>query len=58
MSPIEERILKNQIEILWAINRTLGKMFPELVGCGGELDGMRDDLSKAANDTKTLIEKT
>ncbi|WP_316176283.1 hypothetical protein [Bradyrhizobium sp. SZCCHNRI1073] len=56
MTGAEERILKNQWEIMWALNIFLGKQFPDLVGRGGELDRMRDDLAAASKETKTLLD--
>lgn len=58
MTEVEKRILKNQTEILWAINIALGKMLPDLVGRGGELDRIRDDLRIAAKDTTALVERS
>lgn len=54
---VEARILKNQYEIMWVLHFVLGKLQPELVGRGGELDRMRDDLRNASNDTRSLMEK-
>jgi hypothetical protein len=55
MTEAETRILKNQIEIMWALNRLLGKLLPDLVGRGGELDRMRDDLATASKETKSVL---
>lgn len=55
MTEIEKRIIQNQIEIMWAINYILKKMMPDLVGRGGELDRMCDDLRHASNDSKKLL---
>ena len=56
MTEVESRILKNQIEIMWTLNIALGKLLPELVGRGGELDRMRDDLADASKETRKLVE--
>jgi hypothetical protein len=58
MSEAESRILLNQIEIMWVLNLALGKLLPDLVGRGGELDRMRSDLTTAAKDTKELLERS
>lgn len=55
MTDVERRILQNQMEILWVINFALGKLMPDLVGRGGELDRMRDDMATAAKETRTLL---
>lgn len=55
MTEVEARILQNQIEIMWVLNLLLGKLLPDLIGRGGELDHMRDDLADASKTTKALI---
>lgn len=55
MTAAEKRIIQNQIEILWVLNLALGKLLPDLVGRGGELDRMREDLGAAAKDSKALL---
>lgn len=55
MTEIEARILKNQFEIIWALNYLLKGANRDLVGRGGELDRLCDDLRHAANDTLGLI---
>lgn len=57
MTDREARILENQIEIMWSLSYLLGKAAPDLLGRGGELDRMRDDLAAASKDTKRLLEK-
>jgi hypothetical protein len=52
----ERRILQNQMEIMWSINILAGKLLTDLVGRGGELDRMREDLATASKDTRTLME--
>lgn len=56
MTEIEKRILQNQIEMMWVIHLSLGKLLPDLVGRGGELDRFRDDLAYACKKTKKLID--
>lgn len=55
MTETEKRILKNQYEIMWVLHRLLRKADPDLVGRGGELDRMCDDLREAAEDTRQLV---
>jgi len=55
MTEAEIRILRNQIEIMWVLNLLLGKLLPDLVGRGGELDSMRDDLASASKNTKMFV---
>ncbi len=57
MTGVEERILKNQYEIMWVLHRLLRKSDPDLVGRGGELDRMCDDLVTAAKDTRDMISR-
>lgn len=56
MTKEEKLILKNQIEVMWVLNLLLGKLLPDLVGRGGELDRMRDDLVRACKNTTACIE--
>jgi hypothetical protein len=56
MTEAEARILKNQIDIMWTLHCALGKLLPELVGRGGELDAMRGDLAYASKETKKLVD--
>lgn len=56
MSEAEKRILQNQIEIMWVLHRFLGKQEPDLVGRGGELDAMRNDLAAASKATRAILE--
>lgn len=42
---------------MWTLNWLIGKTCPDLVGKGGEVDHMRDDLRIAAKDTVALLEK-
>lgn len=58
MTEVESRILKNQIEIMWTLHIALGKLLPELVGRGGELDRMRGDLADASKETRKLVESS
>lgn len=55
MTEVERRILKNQIEIMWTLHCALGKLCPDLVGRGGELDRMRGDLADAGKETRNLV---
>jgi len=55
MTDVETRILKNQIEIMWALNYLLSKAAPDLVGRGGELDRMCDDLADASRVSRELL---
>lgn len=57
MTTTEILILKNQIEIMWALNYLLSKTAPDLVGRGGELDSFRYDLSTASKNTRIFIEE-
>lgn len=54
MTDIEERLLKNQTEIMWTLSYLLEQASPTLVGRGGALDRMRDDLAAACRATKAL----
>lgn len=56
MTEVESRILRNQIEIMWTLDLALGKLFPDLVGRGGELDMLRRDLADASKKTMALVE--
>lgn len=56
MTDIEERLLKNQIEIMWTLSYLLGRAAPELLGRGGELDHMRDDLRISSNVSRALVD--
>ena len=55
MTDTEMRILQNQTEIMWVLHLALGKLLPELVGRGGEIDAMRGDLAAACKETKSLM---
>lgn len=52
----ETQILKNQMEIMWTLSYLLKSAKPDLVGKGGELDMMRQDLAAACKDTKRLLD--
>lgn len=52
---VQARILKNQVEIMWAISYLLSKSVPDLVGKGGEFDQMRQDLAQAAKSSGELL---
>jgi hypothetical protein len=52
-----DQILKNQIEIMWVLHLALGKLLPDLVGRGGELDMLRNDLTAACKETKKILVK-
>jgi hypothetical protein len=52
----EVRILQNQVEIMWTLSYLLKCAAPDLVGKGGELDRMCQDLVGAAKDTARLLE--
>lgn len=54
MTDVEDRILRNQIEIMWTLHHLLKCAKPDLVGKGGELDRMLNDLRCASKDTETL----
>jgi hypothetical protein len=56
MTDFEIRVLKNQTEIMRVLNLLLGKLLPDLVGRGGELDRMRDDLTDASKATRALLD--
>lgn len=56
MTEVERRILQNQVEIMWTLNCALGKLLPDLVGRGGELDMMRSDLAHASRTTRIMVE--
>lgn len=56
MSEAEKRILQNQIDIMWVLHRFMGKHEPDLVGRGGELDAMRNDLMDACKNSRKLLE--
>lgn len=56
MTEIEKRILRNQNEIMTALSYMLSKMYPELVGKGGELDRYKNDLFYAYKETNKLLE--
>lgn len=56
MTAIEECLLQNQVEIMWALSYLLGKAAPELAGRGGELDRMRDDLAASAKNSNRLLD--
>lgn len=58
MVEVEIRILSNQIEIMWALSYLLAEAEPDLVGRGGALDRMRNDLGNAAKDSLTVLAKT
>jgi hypothetical protein len=47
MTEAETRTLKNQIEIMWTLHYILRIIKPDLIGHGGELDRIRDDLLAA-----------
>lgn len=55
MTAVEERILKNQFEIMWTLHYLLKCSAPDLVGRGGQLDRMLDDLVVASKDTQATI---
>ena len=55
MTDAETRILKNQIEIMWTLSYILGRVAADLVGCGGELDRMCDELADASKKTAKLL---
>ena len=57
MDAAQKHILKNQSEIMWALNFLISKVCPDLVGKNGEVDRMRDDLAVAAKETVTILEK-
>ena len=57
MSEKEDRILQNQIEIIWALYYMIGMAHGDLVGRSGALDGMRSDLVYAAKDSRNLLER-
>jgi hypothetical protein len=57
MTEAEARILRNQIEIMWALRHLLSGANPGLVGRGGELDRMRDDLADASKTTKAFVDQ-
>lgn len=50
-----KQILKNQAEIMHALRYLLQCAKPNLVGKGGELDRMCDDLMVAARETVKLL---
>lgn len=56
MTDVEARILRNQVEIMWTLSYLLSKTVPDLVGRGGELDRMCEDLGAASKDTHKLLE--
>lgn len=56
MNIIEERILKNQMGIMWTLSHLLKLASPTLVGRNGALDQMCDDLATASKETKTVME--
>jgi hypothetical protein len=56
MTAAEARILQNQIEIMWTLHYLLECTKPDLVGCAGQLDRMRDDLRDASKTTNALVE--
>lgn len=56
MTDAEARILENQVEILWTLNYLVAKAAPDLVGRGGELDRMRDDLAHASKKSRAMID--
>lgn len=56
MTEVEKRILENQMEILWALRNLAERASPDLVGRGGALDRMRDDLADAAKRTQAIME--
>lgn len=58
MSEAENRILRNQVEIMWTLHYLLKHAAPDLVGKNGELDRMRDDLVAATRQTRSLVERT
>lgn len=58
MTEIEKCILANQTEILWTLRRLLERADPDLVGRGGEVDRMRDDLIAAAKRTQAMLNTT
>lgn len=51
-----DRILKNQVEIIWTLHYLLGCAKPDLIGKIGELDRMRDDLVCATKESRKLLE--
>ena len=54
MTDVEDRILRNQIEIMWTLHYLLKCAKPDLTGKGGELDRTLDDLRCASKDTATM----
>jgi hypothetical protein len=58
VTSIEDRALRNQIEIMWALYKLLSMAAPDLVGRGGEIDRMRDDLVQASKATTALLESS
>jgi len=52
----EKRILQNQIEMMWTLHYILGKIVPDLVGRGGELDTFRSDLVASSKETKRILD--
>lgn len=56
MTDAETRILENQVEIMWTLNYLLSKVAFDLVGRGGELDRMRDDLVQASKKSRAMID--
>ena len=55
MTETEDRILRNQIEIMWTLHYLLKCAKPDLVGKNGELDKFLDDLRTASKDTATMV---
>lgn len=55
MTEAETRILKNQIEIMWTLHYLLKCAKPDLVGRGGEIDRMLDDLRIASRETRDAV---
>jgi hypothetical protein len=58
VTEIEDRILQNQIEIMWTLHYVLKCTKPELVGRAGELDMMLSDLAEASKDTKAIMKRS
>lgn len=56
MTDAETRILKNQVEIMWALSYLLSKSAPDLVGRNGEMDRMREDLAHASKKSRAMVD--
>lgn len=57
MTQTEARILQNQIEIMWTLHYLLRSTKPDLVGRGGQLDGMCADLVAASKESDAIIKQ-